>query len=316
MLDRERASRVGSRPCVRYDGRFLASTSTSRRSNCSPWLREILDVDTAAVLMLDRHTDELVAERHAASRKRSARAFESRWAAASPAVSWPPVGRCTSSGSTPPRSRIRSCGSRVSRSCSAFPSCAAMRSSAWSTSAGSAARPFTDQDTELLEIAADRIAGAGGNPAARGRTGGHWSHRAEPVAEQAPGVRGDLVRDGGMSRWSRTTSVAIGTTSSPCRPGSCGSWSATSPGTGLVRDRDEPYPECLACVHDARRVARGCARSRRQEGPTLRDRHVRDRVVRNARPAVRDDDLGERRSTRRRFCADRTGPRRSPADSR
>ncbi|HEY1740571.1 MAG TPA: GAF domain-containing SpoIIE family protein phosphatase [Acidimicrobiia bacterium] len=123
-------------------------------------LREILDVDTAAVLMLDRHTDELVARAACGIEEEVRQGVRI------------PLGRGFAGGIAASRQPIRL--DRVDDTTVTNP---ILWESGIQVMLGVpllrgevvlgvlhvgrlAARPFTDQDIELLQIAADRIAGA------------------------------------------------------------------------------------------------------------------------------------------------------------
>ena len=123
-------------------------------------VRTIVDADTAAVLLLDEGSNDLVAraacgleeEVHQAVHVPLGRGFAGRIAASKRPWCW--------IASTPRPSRTRSFGRRASARCLACRYLPATARSVFCTSAACENEPFTAQDTEVLEVVAERVAGA------------------------------------------------------------------------------------------------------------------------------------------------------------
>ena len=154
----------------------LGRLTRSRRCSASPTLRSaprsrraaaravaadhrVLRTDTAAILLLDPRTDELVAHaRRGGSRRRSSAASGSRSARASRDGSRPIAARSRSPTSATPTSSTRSCASAASGRCWACRCWSRAACSACCTSARSRRATSVPTDAELLQFAADRAA--------------------------------------------------------------------------------------------------------------------------------------------------------------
>ena len=89
-------------------------------------------------------------------------------------------------------------------------------------------RPFSDEDLGPLRVVADRVAERDVDPPAGDRTGGRRPARTEPDARAR--CPASLASSWRRVMWppKDARSVATGTTSSRCPPARSGSWSATS----------------------------------------------------------------------------------------
>ena len=192
-------------------------------------VREILDVDTAAVLLLDEQADELVAraacgiedEVRQGVRVPLGTGFAGRIAATKQAVRLDHVDSTTVANPILWENGIKvMLGVPLLRGDEVLGVLHVGRLEN---------RPFNEDDAELLQIVADRVAGAIQTRQLAIERAATATARTQPVTGEAAEVSGTHLR-GALRRRRRTrTSAVIGMTFSRCRRANFGSLLATSP---------------------------------------------------------------------------------------